>query len=119
MIGCLISTDSRKGFVTEFFNVGAESSYTSIRSERGYGGGLGKVGLEGPKAGVFAGAKAGNKGLNVGAMAEASIAKASGTLGPFYGSLGLNANTGVKLGTEGVQVSFQRSCSELYFFVRC
>jgi hypothetical protein len=38
-------------------------------------------------------------------MAELSAVKGEATLGPVYVSAGLNANTGVKVGSEGVQAS--------------
>jgi hypothetical protein len=39
-------------------------------------------------------------------MAELSAVKGEATLGPLYGSVGLNANTGLKLGSGGCQAGF-------------
>ena len=57
------------------------------------------------------GVKCGNKGLNVGATAEVVRRVGPRPLVLYgtavYGSVGLNANTVVKLGTEGIQVSLE------------
>lgn len=38
-------------------------------------------------------------------MAELSAVKGEAILGPFYVSASFNANTGIKIGTSGVQVN--------------
>lgn len=106
---CIFLIDSREGLSStadlEFFNVGAEARIHLIKAETEYGNGIGTIGFQGPSAGIDIGLRSSTENSGISAMAELSVAKAEGTLGPLYGSVGLNANTGFKLGDGGVEAN--------------
>ena len=87
-------------------DVSAEAHATTVKAGTEYGDGVGTVSVEGPNAGVDIGIRSGLKKSGFSAMAEASVGKATGTLGPLYAEANLNANTGLKIGTEGVKANF-------------
>ncbi|CAF1395877.1 unnamed protein product [Adineta ricciae] len=95
------STDSD----VEVLNVGVDVGVELLKAKTGCGNGLGTLTLTGPSAGVDAGLKSGVRETGLSAMAELSAVKGEVTLGPLYVSAGLNANTGVKAGTGGVQAN--------------
>lgn len=59
-----------------------------------------KVGLNGPSAGASLGFRYGSEN-SMSAMVEPSLCNAEGHVGPMVASVGLNANTGVKINPEG------------------
>lgn len=86
-------------------NVGANAGLSTVKAERELTENS-KLSLQGPSCGVDAGVKVTGERVGVDLMAEASAAQAMVSAGPAFVNANLNANTGVKVGTDGVKVGF-------------
>lgn len=78
-------------------------AYT-VRAEKQFANGAVEVGFEGPNTSFDIGIRSNVKNSGLAAMAKLSAAKAEVAVGPLYACGNLNANTGVKIGRQGLQV---------------
>lgn len=89
-------------------NIGADVRQETVKFQAEND--TGSVTVAGPSAGAEVGFKSNQNRTGLSAMAELSAARAEGTLNitenaAVYGSANLNANTGAKIGTDGVEVN--------------
>lgn len=92
--------NSREGSDASYLIAGVDANLTLFEATNEFNGV--ELTINGPNAGVDLGLK--TEGLS--AMAEASAVKIEAINGPLYVSANLNANTGIRMGSEGFQVGF-------------
>lgn len=96
-------TDRGSKFSYNLLDVGAKAGVSTLSVKKNYGKGMGTLSAQGPSVSGNIGAEANHKRVGIDAMAEASLAKAKASAGSAFAEANLNANTGAKIGTDGVK----------------